>query len=141
MTNTTIDLYNRSIQKTAEILKKIGVELNIGYEIRYSNQVLKTVLHVLRDRMTVEEAADFASQLPILVRGIFYETWQPAKVPIKMNKNEFLARIKNGTPIEVYSTSEEVFKVVLGVLNDFISKGEIKDVKSLFPRSLVEIFP
>jgi uncharacterized protein (DUF2267 family) len=32
------------------------------------------VLHALRDRLTVEEASDLAAQLPMLIRGLYYET-------------------------------------------------------------------
>lgn len=41
---------------------------------------LRGVLFTLRDRLTVEEAAHFASQLPLLIRGIFYEGYRSADV-------------------------------------------------------------
>jgi len=39
---------------------------------------LRAGLHALRDRLTVEEAAHLAAQLPIAVRGLFFEGWHPS---------------------------------------------------------------
>lgn len=41
--------------------------------------IVRSVLQALRDRLTVEEAAEFASQLPQLIRGIYYEESDPAR--------------------------------------------------------------
>jgi uncharacterized protein (DUF2267 family) len=38
----------------------------------------------LRDRLTVEEAVDLRAQLPLIIRGIYYERWQPHRVPEKV---------------------------------------------------------
>jgi uncharacterized protein (DUF2267 family) len=58
------------------------------------------VLHALRDRLTVNEAAQFGAQLPMLVRGIYYEGWDPTRLPVKMNREEFLQRVPAGVPYE-----------------------------------------
>jgi hypothetical protein len=43
--------------------------------------VLSKVLHKLRDRIPVELAAHLGSQLPLLVRGVYYDQFQPARQP------------------------------------------------------------
>jgi uncharacterized protein (DUF2267 family) len=53
-------------------LKQLGEDRGDAY------RVLRAVLHTLRDRLTVDEAAQFAAQLPELVRGVFYDSAKPA---------------------------------------------------------------
>ncbi len=48
---------------------------------------LKAVLQTLRDRITVNEAADFAAQLPTIVRGLYFEEWHPAVTPHKAGQS------------------------------------------------------
>jgi len=39
----------------------------------HADVALSAVLHALRDRLTVSEAAQLGAQLPMLVRGFYYE--------------------------------------------------------------------
>lgn len=39
--------------------------------------ILRVVLPSRRDRLQVEEVAHLSAQLPMLVRGFFFEGWQP----------------------------------------------------------------
>ena len=39
--------------------------------------LLRAVLQSLRDQMNVHEAAHFSAQLPLILRGAFYEGWNP----------------------------------------------------------------
>ena len=54
--------------------------------------VVRAWLHILRDRLTVEVAAHFAVQLPELLRGVFYDGWNPSRVPMKYGRGEYLTR-------------------------------------------------
>ncbi|WP_159849193.1 DUF2267 domain-containing protein [Nocardia sp. CY41] len=45
-------------------------------------RALRAWLHTVRDRIGINEAAHLSAQLPELLRGIFYEGWVPADVPV-----------------------------------------------------------
>jgi uncharacterized protein (DUF2267 family) len=55
---------------------------------------LRATLHALRDRLTVEEVAQLGAQLPTLIRGFYYEGWDPTGKPLRVrHKEQFLARL------------------------------------------------
>ena len=53
------------------------------------------MLRAFRDRLPVSEAAHFGAQLPMLVRGFYYEHWKPASTPVKFKTaQEFYNTVK-----------------------------------------------
>src|SRR4051812_13126995 len=86
-----IDPIQRSVQKTNQWLHDLAHEL--GTDERTAWRVLRGYLHVLRDRLTIDEAAQLAAQLPHLLRGVFYEGFDPGHQPEKVrDRDVFLAR-------------------------------------------------
>lgn len=60
-----------------------------------SYRLLKAVLHALRDQMSLAEMAYFAGQLPLLLRGTFYEGWNPYMVNLSsFTKENFLQSVR-----------------------------------------------
>ncbi len=51
-------------------------------------RVLRAVLHALRDRLTVAETVDLGAQLPMLIRGLYYEGWTPNDKPLRERTRE-----------------------------------------------------
>lgn len=102
---------------------------------------LRAVLHGLRDRLTVEEAAELGAQLPMLIRGIYYEGWAPTRAPVKMDREEFLARVQREFRFRPDGGTELLVQRVLQALRDHITEGEWEDVKSSVPRDLASVLP
>lgn len=131
--------FDNTIQKTNELLKEI--EISFGWENRrnQSYAALRAVLHTLRDRLPVEEAVQLGAQLPMLIRGMYYEGWNPSRVPVKMNREEFLQRIRERFLFSVESGIEDVTRVVLVALRKYVSFGEAEDIVSILPKDIAEI--
>ncbi len=140
MPKTTLDLFQGTLHKTDLALKEIQDCLGLS-ELNQAYLTLKAVLHAIRDRVMPFEAVNLAAQLPTLIRGIYYEGWSPSKTPLKMNKAEFFNRIVDEIPFDLTCSAEDVVRAVLGSLNQFISRGELEDIKGEFPKNLSDIFP
>ncbi|MEU0970031.1 DUF2267 domain-containing protein [Streptomyces sp. NPDC005917] len=102
---------------------------------------LRATLHALRDRLTVDEAVDFGAQLPMLVRGLYYDGWDPSRVPVKMDRDEFLDRVRAEFPAQVDGGMEQLVRTVLGALKSRISEGEWRHVKAVLPKDLDQLLP
>ena len=139
MSATGLPIFDETIQKTNTWLNEIAQALDCDRHHAY--QALRAVLHCLRDRLTVNEAAQLGDQLPMLVRGIYYEAWHPAGKPEKIRlRAEFLARIAahlRKAPIEPLDAATAVFQV----LERHVSPGEINDVIETLPEEIRMLWP
>jgi uncharacterized protein (DUF2267 family) len=136
MTTTGLDAFDKTIHKTNTLLKQIETELGWENQRNMSYAVLRAVLHALRDRLTVQEAADLSAQFPLLVQGIFYDGWNPSGVPKKIHKDGFLEEIRKNFTLSIDRSINEVVIVVLSVLRKHVSEGELEDVLSVLPKDL-----
>lgn len=142
MGETGLSSFDATVEKTNHILHDI--EQAYGWPKERRNQsyaALRTVLHALRDRLTVEVSAQLAAQLPMLVRGIYYDGWDPSVVPMKMDREEFLARIRLEFPYSIDDGIPRLVDTVLQVLRRNITEGEWDDVKSTLPKDLAMALP
>ncbi len=103
---------------------------------------LRTVLHALRDRLPPELAVHLGAQLPMLVRGLYYEDWRMARTPTReRHKEEFLATIRQAFHQDNRLDPEVAAEAVFGLLAQAIDHGEIRKVVSALPRELRTLWP
>ena len=101
---------------------------------------LKAVLHTLRDRSPLEEVFHLSAQLPVLVRGIYLESYKPTGKPIKMKSEEFMNQIKKSMGPSVEVSAEEALKAVLVVLYEKTSTGEMDDIRGAMPKDIQKLW-
>lgn len=130
-----------TIHTTNAWLKELTEEL--GWTDRHQGyRALASVLHALRDRLSVAEAADLGAQLPMLIRGLYYEGWAPSGKPLKERKREeFLAHIAAAFPGNSEASPEGVAWAVFKVLERRVSTGEIRDILHVLPPSIRSLWP
>jgi uncharacterized protein (DUF2267 family) len=142
MSNAVLEVFDASLQKTQVWLNDLMLELGWAQKPQKACLALRTALHALRDRLTVQEAVHLGAQLPILIRGVYYEGWKLAGKPVKeRHKSEFLDHIAKAFRDDDTVDPEKVMRAVLKVLACHISTGESDNVKHILPKSLQELWP
>jgi uncharacterized protein (DUF2267 family) len=133
-----LDVFDTTVHQTNQWLKQIAEELHTDSR-HQAYLALKGTLHALRDNLVVDEAADLAAQLPMLVRGIYYEGWNPSKVPVRdRHRDAFLERVghafNRSQPNGVYP--EPAVRAVFKTLASHVSAGEIEEVRNSLPKEI-----
>jgi uncharacterized protein (DUF2267 family) len=77
----------------------------------------------------------------MLVRGLYYEGWRPAKVPVKMSKEEFLDRVRREFSYDIPGGIEQLVPRVLNALRRYVTEGEWEEVRSSLPKDLRTLVP
>jgi uncharacterized protein (DUF2267 family) len=130
---TRLDVLDRSVEKAYVWINDVATELQTD-DRHEAYRALRAFLHVLRDRLPIAESAQLAAQLPLLIRGIFYEGWQPARVPQRYRDPlEFLDRVAQEA--KLHGPTEASFAVTAAAktLTRHISPGEIDDILRTLP--------
>ena len=104
-------------------------------------RALRTVLQQLRDRLPLIESVQLAGQLPMLIRGCYYENWVPSNKPEHLNAEAFVARVAMAFPNDLTIDPEEVTRAVFNLISWHVSAGEVNDVKSCLPEDLRALWP
>jgi uncharacterized protein (DUF2267 family) len=140
MSQTSLTPFESTLQTTNIWLSDIQERMGWGRDHHRAYQALRAVLHALRDRLPVDQVAALAAQLPMLVRGLYYEGWHPHGKPVKeRHKEEFLAHIASvfrDDSYESYIAPERVVQAVFAVLSKHVSRGEIESVKQSLPTEI-----
>jgi uncharacterized protein (DUF2267 family) len=136
------ELFDEPMQKTQVWLNELSAELDWDHPSGVL-AALRAALHALRDRLMPGEAAHLGAQLPLLIRGIYYEGWRPAGEPWKTrHRDPFLARIEEemGGYAE-QRDAEAVVRSVFRLLSRHVSGGELNQVRQALPAEVRELWP
>ena len=129
-------IIERSVEKAHIWLDELAGQLGTD-DHRQAYRVLRAYLHALRDRLTVDEAAQLAAQLPDLIRGIYYEGWNPSATPVRYRSfAEFLDRVAADAQLGGETAASFAVGAAAGVLRRHVSTGEIDDIRAQLPEDL-----
>ncbi|MEX0703618.1 MAG: DUF2267 domain-containing protein [Planctomycetales bacterium] len=139
MSATGLGTFDSTVQLTNEWLDELQEDLRFD-DRQTAYQALRSVLHALRDRLPVDEAAHLGAQLPMLVRGFYYEGWHPADKPLRERKKEdFLQHVTDEYPRDAPGEPERVTRAVFSILERHVTPGEFEHVRSSLPKGVREL--
>lgn len=144
MLKTDVHSLNHAFEEAKEWLDALCAKGPFANE-QQAYSYLRVVLHAVRDRLTVEEAAHFAAQMPMLVRGFYYDGWRPAAAPNKDDDtvDAFLETVKRGLG-NFYSPPPDISQAtsaILSLLTERISEGQIRHVREQMPKEMQALWP
>jgi len=102
---------------------------------------LAAALHALRDALSQEAAIDVGNQLPVLVRGLYYDGWHPRGRSAARTRSTFLERIHDGVHRDPAIDADAVARAVLALLAARLPAAEIEDAKAEMPHDLHNLWP
>ncbi len=141
MSTTGLDVFDTTIQKTNTWLHDLMGRLAWQDQHR-AYLALRATLHALRDRLTVEEVAQLGAQLPMLVRGFYYEAWDPTGKPLHArHREQFYLHLRQQFKGDDSIDPERVTRAVFALLANRISAGEIEDIQHVLPAEIRDLWP
>ena len=140
MSTTGLDVFDKTLQTTHiwldEVMGEIGPDRNVAWH------VLGAVLRTLRDRLPLGLAAHLGAQLPLLVRGAYYDQFRPGQdVERFSTEDQFLMHVASEfggiRPVNVRQATRRV----LSVLCLHITPGLAENVKNALPAHIRTLWP
>jgi uncharacterized protein (DUF2267 family) len=127
-----LSVIDRTVAKTNEWLDRLSQDMGTDDRER-SFRILRSVLHALRDRVGPKVAVHLAAQLPLLVRGAFYEDWDPDSTPQKLTLDEFIVRVEREATLHSSAEAVTATRTVMQVLRSELSPGTMDHVLAVLP--------
>ena len=133
-------VFENSQRKTAHWIENVAHNMG-STDMERSYHVLRSVLHAVRDRLPPDDAVHLGAQMPMLVRGFYYEGWHPADKPERYrHKEDFLAHIAHDVPNLDPVQRERAATAVFSVLSQELSGGEADQIRHALPSEVRELW-
>ena len=141
MSSQGLEVIDHTVQLTHTWINEVRDRLG-WVSSRDALHLMRATLIQIRNHLSHNEIAQLSAQMPLLVRGMFFEGWQPSHTPVRDRKAEhFVAAIEEHVAGVLDWRGAEDIVAVLLMLNNRISDGEIRDVKANLPQSIRDMWP
>ena len=132
--------FNHAAQQARQWVAELADDLD--WNERRAYHLLRSVLHTLRDWLSPEEMSDLAAQLPVLIRGVYFEGWNPVDTPAReRGKDDFIGRVQEAFSDDLLNDPEAAVSAVFHLLDRHVSHGEIVQVRNAMKKPLRGLWP
>jgi uncharacterized protein (DUF2267 family) len=140
MATTGLEVFDRTLHTTNLWLDEICAE--IGPDKHLAWHVLGAVLRAIRDELLIGQSAHLGAQLPLLVRGAYFDQYRPAAQPAaERSQEDFIARIREELAGCRPVRPDLAATAVMRTLNRHITEGQVKKVRDALPKSVRALWP
>src|SRR5215813_5546175 len=136
MNTSGLRVFDKSIQETNRWLNVVTAELGTG-DRHQAYVSLRASLHVLRDRMSAENAVRFGAQLPMFLRGLYYEGWKPTATPSReRHLSDFLDHVQSMVRGSSHVDASDALCASFAAITEMVSPDEVLKVINVLPQEL-----
>lgn len=136
-----LEAIDHTVQLTHEWINELASRLDWSSK-RSALRLLRVTLQHLRDHLPVDELAQFSAQLPLLIRGMFFEGWVPKRTVVKERRSgDFINVIATQMEEAEEFRGDQDIRCVFDLLNARLSAGEIEDVRANLPQAIRAHWP
>lgn len=135
--------FDKHATKGKLFLSQLSVDLGDGMDTDQAGRILKSVMHALRNHLTLEENFQLLAQLPMALKGLYVDGWSPMKGRfIGRKKVDFLNEVmlsdgQNATvDFPSLRYTEHAVTTVFSTLRKYVSDGEMEDIRAVLPREI-----
>lgn len=133
--------FDHTVQEGNLWLRKVAEQLHFD-DHRHAYSALRASLHALRDRLSPEDAVHFAAQLPMVVRGLFFEGWKMSRAPMSEDTiDAFCDHVAKELPPKFPMDGKTVATGVFEVIWTELDVGETAKVIDRLPLPLKTLWP
>ena|SRR5689334_23329612 len=135
MSATGLEVFDRTLHLTNtwldEMMETVPPEKQLAWH------ALAAVLRTVRDRIPINLAAHLGAQLPMLVRGAYYDQWRPSDTPQNWRSaEEFLSLVSNQMGTQRSVSPSDAARAVFQVLNHHVDPNQVEKVRHALPEDV-----
>lgn len=140
MSSTGLEVFDRTLQTTHIWLDEISEDLATDRHTAW--HVLGAVMRSLRDRLPPELSAHLSAELPLLVRGCYFDGWKPGRENLKLRSlAEFLEKVSDGLANTKPIGSLDASRSVFAVLDRHLDHGQMEKIRHALPEDIRGLWP
>jgi len=134
--------FNKFAEEGNVFLHEYAKKLHINEDRDKAARILSAVLHSLREVISTEESLQLIAQFPMFLKAVYVNGWSSRKKDKIKNMVDFidLAHKFNGktsvNDFESDEITEDYIRKTFIMLRQFVSKGELEDIRSELPKGL-----
>ncbi|GGK52071.1 MULTISPECIES: DUF2267 domain-containing protein [Flavobacteriaceae] len=137
--------FNQFAAEANSFLKEYAKELNLKNDTDKAGRILTSILHGLREIISIQESLQLIAQFPMFLKAVYVNGWSSHRKNKIKNMEEFIDLVRdfNGiTSFHDLENDEQVENYIhttFILLRRFISLGELEDIRSELPKDLKSI--
>mgnify|MGYP000843840655 FL=1 len=138
--STGISAFTQAANQAQQWVNELGDDLR--WDDRRAYRLLRAVLHGVRDWLSHDEMADLSAQLPLLIRGVYFDGWRPRHTPATdRSKESFVERIRRDMANDPLGDPDRAIAAVFRLLDRHLDEGELVQVRNAMKKALRQLWP